>query len=305
MVVRSEFTLECIDGSLHGNVGGGLDEVLSDDEKVVEELRIRGYSIPNGVRKVHQEKNDYVEITKKTMLVENGTILGFIVFDFYDGDICDEVGDIVLSLCQTARWVLRSKKRKKGGLIFMFGARVCNGEFGRYSQSKKVGGRCLLGKEAPGHYELDSISRYVATKLYGTLRGEVSSFMDKLEVVVPHSVGTCASWVGHILFTTMGTSLNYFVQEYDDIKDTGNAVISWFEKDYQEGYERSIFRFRDFGMYFKPQQGTMTLFEASKVWHGTKRNDIRYSKFGVVLCVKKSVLEAGEKRMENIGFKPV
>lgn len=85
--------------------------------------------------KCTKNKKDYVEITENIVSVENGTILRFIVFDYYDEDICAEVGDIVLSLYQIAGWVPRSKK---GGLIVTFGAHVCNGEFGRYSQSKKA-----------------------------------------------------------------------------------------------------------------------------------------------------------------------
>jgi hypothetical protein len=314
MVARAQLNPQYDNDRVYTNEGGQHDEILSDNEKIIEGLRLLGHSIPIGVRNVHQvtrtkgylKKKDYIEITENSVLVESGDFMGLIIFDFYSGDVCDEVGKITLSLCYTAGWVARSKKKKKGGLIFMFGARLCNGKFGRYSQTQKApGGGCLPGYEAPRENELDFISGYVATTLYRTLRSEVPSFMDDLECIVPHSVGTCASRVGHTPFTTMGTSLNYFVQEHDDKKDTGHAVISWFEKDYQDGFQRSVFRFRDFGVFFRPRQGTMTLFDASKVWHGTKRNDIRYSQLGVVLCVKKCVLEAGQKRMENIGFQKV
>ena len=46
----------------------------------------------------------------------------------------------------------------------------------------------------------------------------------------------------------------------------------------------------------------MTIFDGSKIWHGTKINDIRYSQLGVVLAVKKVVLKVGENKMEAIGF---
>jgi hypothetical protein len=167
----------------------------------------------------------------------------------------------------------------------------------RITFSRGPGGGCLPGHEAPRENELDFISGYVATTLYRTLRSEVPSFMNDLECIVPHSVGTCASRVGHTPFTTMSTSLNNFVQEHDDKKDTGHAVISWFEEDYQDGFQRPVFRYRDFGVFFRPRQGTMTLFDASKIWHDTKRNDIRYSQLGgsSIMCEKMCVGGRAEK----------
>ena len=57
----------------------------------------------------------------------------------------------------------------------------------------------------------------------------------------------------------------------------------------------------DYGVFFRPKQGTLTIFKAAEVKHQTIQNH-GYAQLGLALAMKKKVLEAGAQHLEKIGF---
>jgi hypothetical protein len=65
--------------------------------------------------------------------------------------------------------------------------------------------------------------------------------------------------------------------------------------------ERAQFRMKDYGLFFRPTRGTLICFDASKINHGTTENT-GYKQYGVAVLVKPSVLKAGLKALQSMGF---
>ena len=114
---------------------------------------------------------------------------------------------------------------------FMHGARVCNGKFDRYKQSiKPVGSGCIPGKEPPNATDLDYLANDVANTVYKSLKLHLSFWTYEWENMVPMELGTTFARLGCSPFTTMGSTLNFYVNGHYDDADSGFGVISWFER---------------------------------------------------------------------------
>ena len=93
-----------------------------------------------------------------------------------------------------------------------------------------------------------------------------------MEQLVPCDLSTVLGRLGNSPFTTMGGTLNYHAGNHCDDKDMGLGVIAWFEQQFKPSCRRTVFQLSDFGVFFKPRQGTLIMFQPCKVAHLTKRN---------------------------------
>lgn len=228
--------------------------------------------------------------------------MSLIMLEFFDKIQSDKHFDTVFNLTRHSGVVARSKK-KKGGLMFMFGSRICNGVFDQYRQSKKPPGATNSEWIEPASsVELDRIASSFASSIYAEMQKQLSSWTIALEKLVSFDVGTSLARLGHSPFTTMGATLNYWATKHIDSSDFGFGTIMWFDGKYtNETCQRTVFRLCDYGISFIPQHGTFAMFKTNNVAHQTKRN-VNYSPLGVAFAMKKFILTASEKRMEELNF---
>lgn len=288
-----------------------IDEVgLTEEEKLIDAFRAKGVSIPSIVKNViHVQKlktalaeANYREISESSIIVEDNSIVGIVVFNYFQGQQGDDLGNIMYNLCRCSGIVSRSPK-KKGALMWMWGARICNGQFNRYAQTKKPrGGGRIPGFKRPSPQELDLIAGFLAGIVYDMLKNDFRSWTVKMEQLVPCDLTTLLGRLGSSPFTTMGGTLNYHAGNHLDDKDMGLGVIAWFEQQFKpSSCRRTVFQLSDFGVFLKPRQGTIIMFQPCKIAHLTKRN-IGYPQVGVVFAMKKIVKDGSNKRLEDIGF---
>jgi len=289
--------------------GGEGAEVLSEDEKVIQYFVSRVFSIPSCITKVCrvQKRKGYIktsdlkEITENSILVDGEEFVGLIIFDFFNPKESQVLAMSLYKLCKTSGFVKRSKKLRMNHQ-FMYGARICNGVFDRYKQSiKPRGGGCLPGKQPPTATDIDFFSCDVVNFVYKKLKMHLSSWTNEWENMVPN-LGTSYARLGFSPFTTMASTLDFYVSPHFDETDSGYGVIAWFERFFNPSIcRRSLFRYIDYGIFIKPKQGTITIFKPAEVKHQTIQNR-GYSQLGLALAVKKTILEAGRKHMEEVGF---
>ena len=126
---------------------------------------------------------------------------------------------------------------------------------------------------------------HVAAIVYERLKNELSWTEDWEKMV---SVDQCTYFarLESTPFTTMESILNFHVSSHTDDTDSGFGVVCWFDKFFNRiKCKRSQFRLLDYGLFFKPQQGTLTLFKFIEVHHQTIQNH-GYMQLGLALAMK-------------------
>jgi len=84
--------------------------------------------------------------------------------------------------------------------------------------------------------------------------------------MVSIDIGTTIDRLGNTSFTTMATTLNFFVQTHYDETDNEFGVIAWFDKCFKiNTCTKSQFRFVKYGVFFESQQGSLTVLKATEM----------------------------------------
>lgn len=287
----------------------GCVEIMTEDEKIIESLRVQGFSIPSSVSKVWRVKrrkgfrriSELIELTENCVLLHEEELIGLLIFDFFSLEDSLILAPSLYKLCETAGFVKRSKKLKMN-YQFMFGARKGYGKFDRYKQTMKPPGLgCLPGKEPPTSTDIDFFAVDVVNFIYKRFKMHLHSWTEQWESMVPF-MGTSYARLGNSPFTTMGTTLNFYVSPHCDETDSGFSPIAWFERFFNPSTCRqAVFRLVDFGLFIKPKQGTLLIFKTSTIKHQTIQND-GYPQLGLALAVKTSILDAGREHMDKVGL---
>jgi len=90
--------------------------------------------------------------------------------------------------------------------------------------------------------------------------------------MVPN-LDTSYARLGSSPFTTMASTLNFFVSSHYDETNNEFGIIAWFDKYFNPSTcRRSLFRLIDYGLFIRPKQGTLMIFKLAKVKHQTLRN---------------------------------
>jgi len=106
------------------------------------------------------------------------------------------------------------------------------------------------------------------------------SYIKKLQIQLPFwtkawermvpNLGTSYVRLGSSPFTTMASTLNFFVISHYDETDSGLGIIAWFDKYFNPSTcRRSLFRLIDYGLFIRPKQRTLMIFKPTKVKHQT------------------------------------
>lgn len=304
---------EHLRGKNHSDLDMDVDDVLRGimkasnlplpDSKVLQSLRLSGWSIPESVRKVRHIDRDSVELKEvweSCLLMDGDVVVGILIFEFFGAEESAKLGTFSSKLATTAGVVNRSAQLNSEKM-FMFGTRKSyNQGLDYYSQSVRVGEGRLDGFVRPSKLDLTSLGANLADAIFAHLKVNLGSWVDNCESLVP-DILKGFGLLGRTPFTTMGVTSNYRADDHDDPKDIGWGFISWFEKDVSTELplKRSVFRIPSFGLFFKPRQGSLIAFKPCEVFHGTARNE-NYEQLGVSLAMKGCVLEDCKKRLETI-----
>ena len=82
-----------------------------------------------------------------------------------------------------------------------------------------------------------------------------------------------------------------------DLCDTLHGFIMWFQSSNNIG-RGGEFVFPERNIYIRPQQGTILLFDSSKIYHYTREN-FGFTQIGIALALKQKVIKAACEKLKR------
>jgi len=208
-----------------------------------------------------------VEVHNSSIFFKNNIPIRMVLFNDIDEKTCqNSLRD--LNQIYTKEGNVSRGKNLGGEEMVMSGWRyiVETDDFGEYSHSDK-------SKEIANEYCKESLSGMGATwtnMISKELDLQFHSFIHDLEALHPHSIPDFWCRVGNSPYSMIDITKNYYSSPHTDSKDTKHSFILWF-KTIEPG-RGGEFIFPKWNLFIKPSQGTILLFDATKIWHYTKEN---------------------------------
>ena len=310
-VSKSEVTTVSGDVSKSTDKNGNMFLGIQDSLKIIESLRNDGVSIPNEIQHVikvgpHSKFNrkNYEEnllqmsqVSNSSIFYKNGKVLGIVLFNNLEEKMCEESYKTLNTIYKNGGTVARGKTMGGADMV-LTGWRYINetDDFGEYIHPGRSA--ALTNEFPPGL--LSEMGADWTSMVSKILQSNFSSWMNELEVLHPNTIPDFWCRVGCSPFSLLSITKNYYVIPHIDVTDTLHGFIIWFQSDNNTG-RGGEFVFPEWNIYIKPQQGTILLFDSSKIYHYTREN-FGFTQIGIALVLKEKVIKAAcEKLRRQMG----
>ena len=234
------------------------------------------------------------QVSNSSIFYKNGKITGMVLFNSLEEKMCEESYKNLSILYKNGGIVPRGNTMGGADMV-LTGWRYINetDDFGEYQHP---GRSAALTNEFPPEL-LNKMGANWTSKISKILQSKFSSWMNELEELHPNTIPDFWCRVGRSPFSLLSITKNYYVIPHIDVGDALHGFIIWFESNNNTG-RGGEFVFPEWNIYIKPQQGTILLFDSSKIYHYTREN-FGFPQIGIALVLKEKVIRAACEKLKR------
>ena len=296
------------DVSKSTNRNGNMFLGIEDFSKIIETLRNSGFSIPNEIQHVihlgpHSkfDKKKYEEnllhmsqLSNSSIFYKNGKIMGMVLLNSLEEKICKQSYENLKKIYENGSIVPRGNIMGGADMV-MTGWRYIQeiDDFGEYTHP---GRSTTLTNKLPPEL-INEMGANWTSMIFKILQSKFSSWINELEALHLKTIPDIWCRVGCSPFSLLSITKNYYVIPHIDLCDTLHGFIMWFQSSNNIG-RGGEFVFPEWNIYIRPQQGTILLFDSSKIYHYTREN-FGFTQIGIALALKQKVIKAACEKLKR------
>ena len=296
------------DVSKSTNINGNMFLGIEDSSKIIETLWNSGFSIPNEIQHVihlgpHSkfDKKKYEEnllhmsqVSNSSIFYKNGKIMGMVLLNSLEEKICKQSYENLKEIYENGGIVPRGNTMGGADMVMTRWRYIQEiDDFGEYTHP---GRSTTLTNKLPPEL-INEMGANWTSMIFKILQSKFSSWINELEALHPKTIPDIWCRVGCSPFSLLSITKNYYVIPHIDLCDTLHSFIMWFQSSNNIG-RGGEFVFPEWNIYIRPQQGTILLFDSSKIYHYTREN-FGFTQIGIALALKQKVIKAACEKLKR------